>query len=408
MANELKHYDIIIVGGGLVGMAAAINLARFDLSICLLESVEAQNNFHPSYDDRTLVVNHASINFWTNCGIWHDLKPSLTAINKVHVSNKGHFGSVTFDKDELKIEALAYILEAKVLGMALKSKLSSFKNITVTCPALVTDFETKADKVNINYKLNDKLHSVSTKLMLAADGVNSSIRKQLKLETQIKSYQRTAIICNITPQEKHNNCAYERLSTKGPTALLPFVNNRCGFVWTVEEDQAKEILSLTDDEFITKAQQQFGYRLGKFVKVGQRSSYPLYFIKVPKQTKSRVILIGNAAHAMSPVSAQGLNLAVRDVAHLVEVIKHNLMENKDIGADACLNNYQKNVDEDQNQTMNYTDDLMNWFKIDEPFVAAIRSAGLFTLNQSTQLKAKLFARASGFRGDTPALLRKIS
>ena len=351
------------------------------------------------------MVNRASIIFWTNCGIWQDLSQFITPINKVHVSNKGYFGSVIFNKDELQVDALAYIIEAKVLGMALKNKLKTIANIDVICPALLTDFQSKFDKIKLQYDLNHEKQAISANLMLAADGVNSSIRKKLALPTEIKSYERTAIICNITPQEKHKNCAYERLSKNGPTALLPFVSNRCGFVWTVKKEQANGIMALNDTEFLQQAQKQFGYRLGKFLKVGKRSSYPLYFIKVPQQTKSRVILIGNAAHAMSPVSAQGLNLAVRDVAHLVDVLTNVQINNQDIGADSCLKQYQNSVNNDQQQTMQYTDDLMNWFKIDEPFVATARSLALFALNQSQMLKEKLFSRASGFRGETPKLLR---
>lgn len=241
--------------------------------------------------------------------------------------------------------------------------------------------------------------------MLAADGVQSSIRKKLQLETIIKSYDRTAIICNIAPDQRHKHCAFERLTKTGPTALLPFVENRCGFVWTVIKDKADELLQLSDAEFIQQAQAQFGYRLGKFIKVGKRSSYPLYLVTVPIQVKSRTILLGNAAHSMSPVSARGLNLAVRDVAMLSDVIENALNKKIDIGSDEVLNIYQNSIQTDQTQTMSYTDDLMNWFKIDEPMVATIRSMGLVALDQSANTKKALFSRASGYRGNTPKLLR---
>ncbi len=404
--NNKPDFDVIIVGGGMVGMAAALSLSQLNLSIALLESQETQGDSHPSYDDRTLVVNQASVCFWKNLGIWHKLTQSITPINKVHVSNKGHFGSVNFDKDEMKVDALAYIVEAKILGFALKHACEENESITIIAPASFEQMQRKKGSVEINYSVGESIHTISAKLMLAADGIQSGIRQQLGLETIIKSYQRTAIICNITPEQKHNNCAYERLTDKGPTAILPFVGNRCGFVWTVENTQAQEILELSDENFIQKAQQQFGYRLGKFIKAGKRSSYPLYLVTVPQQVKNRVVLIGNAAHGMSPVSAQGLNLAVRDVARLFDVIQDSIKENDDIGADITLNTYQTRISEDQQQTMRYTDDLMSWFKIDEPIVATLRSISLFALNQSNHLKQELFHRASGYRGQIPQLLRK--
>ena len=404
--KKQPDYDVIIVGGGMVGMAAAIVMSQLNLKVCLLESVQSENKQHPSYDDRTLVVNRASQCFWENIGIWNSLKQHLIPINKVHVSNKGHFGTVSFDKETLKVSALAHIIEAKVLGMALKQKIQTIDNISVICPAQMQSFNSSTQVIEIEYKIDDKNHKITSRLMLAADGVQSSIRSQLGLKTQVKSYKRTAIICNITPEFKHNNCAYERLTKTGPTAMLPFVNNRCGFVWSVEQQSADALLKLSDTEFLQAAQKQFGYRLGCFLKVGRRSSYPLYLIEVPLQVKSRVILLGNAAHAMSPVSAQGLNLAVRDVAALNDVINEYLKSDDDIGADKLLNLYQDSINTDQKQTMRYTDDLMGWFKIDESLVNTFRSAGLVLLDQLKPAKNALFTRASGYRGSTPRLLRK--
>lgn len=403
--KKQPEFDIAIVGGGMVGMAAALALSKLNLNICLLEYVQEQDDSHPSYDDRTLVVNRASIQFWKNLNIWQDLSHLITPIDKVHVSNKGHFGSVNFDKDTLKVEALAYIVEAKKLGLALKNKIESIDSISIICPAQVIDFKTINNCVNVVYSVDNTQQNLTCKLMLAADGVKSSVRKSLQLKTDIKSYDRTAIICNITPEFKHNHCAYERLTQTGPTAMLPFVENRCGFVWTVEKDKADEILTLDDTEFMQQAQNQFGFRLGRFLKVGRRSSYPLFLVKVPVQVKDRTILLGNAAHSMSPVSAQGLNLAVRDVAKLFDVIKEAISNNEDLGCDEILNNYQKSIKPDQSQTMNYTDDLMNWFKIEEPLVASIRSMGLIALDQSLEAKKALFNRTSGYRGNSPTLLR---
>jgi 2-octaprenyl-6-methoxyphenol hydroxylase len=403
--NNQLEFDVTVVGGGIVGMAVALALSHLDLQICLLEHVVAVDDSHPSYDDRTLVVNRASIQFWKNLDIWHTLSDIITPIDKVHVSNKGQFGVVKFDKYTLNVEALAYIVEAKKLGFSLKNRIVETDNIKTICPAQVTEFKEENNQVEITYMIGNARFKHCSKLMLAADGVQSSIRKKLQLETRIQSYERTAIICNITPEYKHNNCAYERLTNTGPTALLPFVQNRCGFVWTVEKEKADKILGLSDSDFLKKAQIQFGYRLGKFLKTGKRSSYPLYLVTVPNQVKNRTILIGNAAHSMSPVSAQGLNLAVRDVAELSDVIENALANSVDIGSNEVLNSYQKNIEKDQLQTMNYTDDLMNWFKIDQSIVASIRSLGMIVLDQTAIAKKTLFSRVSGYRGNIPKLLR---
>ncbi|MFK8011628.1 MAG: 2-octaprenyl-6-methoxyphenyl hydroxylase [Marinicellaceae bacterium] len=401
----MKDFDITIVGGGLVGMAAALALSKYDLKICLLESIAGDDTFHPSYDDRTLVVNKASICFWKNIGVWQKVVEHITPIKKVHVSSKGYFGSVNYDAKKYNLEALAYIVEAKVLGLNLKQSIRAVKNIHIICPAHVVDFKEEKNNITIEYQEDESVNKISSKLMIAADGAQSHIRQKLQLVTHVKSYEKSAIICNITPEMKHDYCAYERLTTTGPTALLPFINNRCGFIWTVEESKLNNILELSDDDFIKQAQTQFGYRLGKFLKVGKRTAYPLYLITVPQQVKSRTLLLGNAAHTMSPVSAQGLNLAIRDIANLADVIECAVKNKRDIGSKQILQNYQKLVNEDQKQTMKYTDDLMSWFKIDNPVVNQFRSLGLCIFDQFSQLKFDLFNKVSGYRKGTAKLLR---
>ncbi len=401
------QYDVIIVGAGMVGMAAALALSKMQLKICILESTALSDDSQPSYDDRTLVINHASKHFWQHLGIWESLTDELTTVDSVHVSNKGHFGSVLFEAKDLNVEVLAHIVEARILAKVLQHYVNGSALINVIRSAKVTDFTEADNQVNVSYQGLDKEQNLNATLMLAADGAQSSIRSQLQLETQIKSYERLAIVCNITPEYKHQQRAYERLTNTGPTAILPFKNNRCGFVWTVAKSEAEHILSLSDNEFLLKAQNQFGYRLGRFTKVGKRSCYPLYLVKVPKQTKSRIVLLGNAAHFMSPVSAQGLNLAVRDVARLLDVFQHSLRNNDDIGSTRTLQKYQASIDGDQQSTMQYTDDLMSWFKIDNELVSSLRSTALFMVDQLSPLKSELFSRTSGYRtSSVPNFLRK--
>ena len=388
--------EVVIVGGGLVGMAVALSLAQQDIHSVLIEAKSPDLSAHPSFDDRTLVINPASQQFWQQLGVWSVVKNITTAINHVHVSNQGHLGVVRFDHAELGVEHLAHVIEAKALARALWDLVSKQQQITLLAPAALQSFTVSSSHVELSVASAEKSVTIQAQLMVAADGAKSQIRKKLMLDTETKSYQKTAIICNVQTTEKHDNRAFERLTQHGPMALLPF-NDRYGFVWSMPTEQAQRMMAFDDDEFLVQAQRHFGYRKGQFIKVGQRSCYPLYRIKVAKQYAARVVLMGNAAHSVSPVSAQGLNLAVRGVERLVSVLSYFKPQNIDLGDVKVLAEYQQASEGDQQRTLNYTDDLMTWFAIDEPFVNGLRSLGLMAIDASLALKRKLFNTAGGLR-----------
>lgn len=401
MAEETLKTNVAIVGGGMVGMALALSLSKNQISTFLIESDAVDFKSDEQFDDRTLVINPASKLFWNKLGLWSTLEPHTTCIDTVHVSNQGQFGMVQFDKSELKVPQLGHVIAAKKLAQILVEEVKNNDQIKYLQPAKLISFEQGDDQVSLRLEQADKNIQVDAQLMVGADGVQSFIRKQLQLETLVKPYQRKAIICNITTDQKHHNRAFERLTQEGPMALLPFTNesgqNRFGFVWSMNEKQAEAMIEADDPEFMSVAQKRFGFRAGTIQKVGRRSQYPLFQIKVPVQHAHRVVLMGNAAHAVSPVSAQGLNLAVRGIDRLSDVLKKYRVKNMDLGASEVLKTYQQASNDDQNRTLNYTDDLMTWFKIDEPIVNAFRSLGLVAINANTSLKKSLYNTAGGLK-----------
>jgi 2-octaprenyl-6-methoxyphenol hydroxylase len=394
--NTVVDTDVAIVGGGLVGMALALSLAQHKITSVLIEAQAIPANESDQFDDRTLVVNPASQQFWQKLNVWPEVQSHVTAIETVHVSNQGRFGVVQFDKNELGVPQLGHVVAAKTLAKKLLKAVKQQPLISYFQPAELNTFEQTGQRICLTVAHGDSNTTVNAQLMVGADGVKSSIRKQLNLPTEVKSYQRSAIVCNITTSEQHMNRAFERLTTNGPMALLPF-KNRFGFVWSLPTDEAERLLKVEDGSFIEQAQQQFGYRAGEFQQLGRRSSYPIYQIKVPVQHAQRVVLMGNAAHAVSPVSAQGLNLAVRGIDRLSEQLHQAKTKGGDLGHNSVLHAYQQASDEDQQRTMNYTDDLMTWFKIDEPFINAVRSLGLVAINANLNLKKTLFNTAGGLR-----------
>jgi len=397
MSDYKPQVEVVIVGGGLVGMATALALAEQDIHSVIIEAKVPDLNFsHSSFDSRTLVVNPASRAFWQQLGIWRTIENSVTAINQVHVSNKGHFGTVLFDKNEFQVDALGHVVEATVLGSVLWERVKQSPNVSMIAPAELVGFLVNDSSITINYTTQGKQKTLNAQLMIAADGAQSPIRTQLKLPTVTKSYERSAIICNVYTEQSHQNRAYERLTNTGPFALLPF-HNRMGLVWSLKSQHAEKLVSMSENQFIQAAQQEFGYRMGRITQVSQRIHYPLYKVQVKKQYQQRIVLMGNAAHTVSPVSAQGLNLAVRGINRLCKTLTENKKQGIDLGLESVLCAYQHASHEDQQRTLNYTDDLMTWFKIDEPVVNTLRSAGLVAINSSLSLKKALYKTAGGLR-----------
>ncbi len=401
MAEQIPNQqaDVAIVGGGRVGMALALSLATHGMASVMLESqaLAKPSAKDPSnIDERTLVINPASQVFWQNLGVWSAIEPHTTAIKYVHVSNQGQFGVVRFDHEELQVPQLGHVVAAQKLADILQQQIQQTPLVTAIQPAKLTAFKTNENGVELAYESLGQKHHIQSSLMVGADGVQSGIRKQLQLATEVKSYEKTAIICGLKTDQRHHNRAFERLTQNGPMALLPHAD-RFGLVWSMPTADSASSLALDDEAFMTAAQQQFGYRAGEFLQVGRRSSYPLYQIKVPKQHSQRVLLMGNAAHAVSPVSAQGLNLAVRGIRRLVNILSKQHQQGLDLGSDAVLSAYQAASDEDQHRTLKYTDDLMTWFKIDEPLVNLGRSLGLLTIDANPSLKRWLYQTAGGLR-----------
>lgn len=390
-----NQQQIIIIGGGMVGLGCALALSQSAIQVTLLESQATMQAPQSSADDRTLVVNPAAIEFWQTLNIWPNIEPKTVPITKVHVSNQGQFGSVIFDAKQQQVERLGAVVAAKQLAWELWQTAKRQPNLTLLENTKLLSFSQRPDGVEINCQTAEqKPQKLKAAIMIAADGANSDIRQQLKLKTQTKDYQRQVIVTNLQTEKPHQNCAYERLSKTGPLALLPFHNNRCGMVWSVDNEHLQQLLQADENDFLKQAQQAFSYRLGTFSKLGKRSHYPLYQIKVPQQVAGNIVLLGNAAHTVSPVSAQGLNLAVRGIKRLTDILS---TAKQDLSNPQLLQHYQQQSKADQIATLNYTDDLMKWFQIDSPPINALRSLGLILTDSINPIKNHLFKRAGGLK-----------
>lgn len=400
-SDKSQSCDIAIVGGGLAGASLAIALEPLGYRVTVIEAVAFKASEQPSYDDRTLALSHSSCRILSAMELWESLVHDATAIKQIWVSELDGPGEVVLDAGELDLDEFGHVVEARRFGATVIQAMDRLENIEVLCPVKVTDIQQERSATRLTLKSEAGIRYLDAKLVVAADGAQSFIRSHANIPATTKDYQQTAIICNITPEHAHQGRAYECLTSTGPFAMLPHTGTRCGLVWSVASDQAAALLELEDDEFLSLAQQRFGHHLGKFKKAGKRSAYPLKLVKAQRDTGGRLVVIGNAAHAIHPVGAQGFNLALRDVAVLAEVLTD--YDEGDPGNPELLRRYSQWRKHDQRSTIRLSDGMATLFAHPSALIAGIRTAGFAAQKLMPGLRRRTALQFMGYRGKTPRL-----
>lgn len=402
-------YDILIIGGGMVGASLACALGNTALRIGIIEAVPlyASAQAQPSYDDRTLALAYGSRRIFEGMGLWPALVGATTPIKKIHVSDRGHFGVTHIDCADEGVEALGYVVVSRTLGQTLMQALHALPHVDLICPAQLTNITTSTDHAQVIVNQNGEQRTLTARLVVAADGGKSAVREQLKIPTRTWDYHQTAIITNITPQRPHNNIAYERFTSTGPIAMLPMSNNRCAVVWTVASGQADAVMRLTDEAFLAGLQNAFGHRLGRLQKTGMRHAYPLVLTRALEHVRPHLAVIGNAAHTLHPIAGQGFNLGLRDAAALAQVIVEAQRAGHDIGSLDVLNHYAAWRRADQMRAIAFTDSLVRVFTNPLAPFALGRNLGLLAVDLLPPLKHLLARQTMGLVGKLPRLARGL-
>ena len=410
MANT--DYDLIIVGGGMVGASLALSLADQGIRIAIIEAVEyhmgkSPNINQPSYDDRVLALSFGSRKIFEAMGAWSDIAAHASPIKQIHVSDQGRFGFTRIDSHEERVDALGYVVAARELGVSLVHKLEQLASITIISPASLARLKLGTDHATVTIDREGVTETLTAQLVVAADGGNSVVRRQMGIGTTDHDYGQTAIIANISPERPHQGVAYERFTKNGPLALLPMQDNRCSLVWTREPKDVEDIMSLTDEDFLSRLQPCFGKRLGRFLKVGKRTAYPLHLIQAQEQVRARLALIGNAAHTLHPIAGQGFNLGLRDVATLAQSVADAFKKDIDIGVLNVLEPYAQWRQQDHQKVIGFTNTMVQTFSNRFPPLVFARDLGLITTNIIPPLKHHLARHAMGLAGKLPRLARGL-
>lgn len=408
MAYARGDYDVVIVGGGLVGASLGVALAAGGLRAALVEAVPYGEARQPSYDDRSVALAYGSKRIFAALGVWPRIPVAdATPIRNIHISDRGRFGFTRLDHHDVGVEALGYVVANRALGAALNEALAEATALELITPATLRSFEVSASGVQVAIDRDGRRQTLAARLVVAADGGDSTVREHAGIEARRTDYGQSALVTNITVAHDHCGTAYERFTPSGPLALLPMAERRYSVVWTLAPEAAAAAMELSDDAFLDRLHAAFGGRLGAFVRVGRRQVYPLALTRVRELTRPRLALIGNAAHAVHPVAGQGFNLGLRDVALLAELLAGAYAAGRDVGDAALLDEYASQRWRDNLMVSGFTDALVRVFSNDFAPLAVARNLGLIAVDLLPPLKRGLLRRTMGLAGRLPRLARGL-
>jgi 2-octaprenyl-6-methoxyphenol hydroxylase len=396
-------YDLVIVGGGIIGLTLASALKDSGLSILLVEAKEASAAVAKG---QAYAIHMLSALIYQGIGIWDKILPQIAKYNFVRLSDADYSEVVEFDTADLGTPELGYVAEHQALLQPLQEFVRGCTNVTYLCPAAVVKTEYQQDIVAIDIKVAGQIKTVKTKLLVAADGARSPIRQGAGIKTHGWKYWQSCIVAFVQPEKPHNNTAYEKFWTSGPFAILPLPGNRCRIVWTAPHAEAKALCELDDEEFLSELSRRFGDHMGKLQLLGDRFIFPVQLMQSDRYVLPRLALIGDAAHNCHPVGGQGLNLGIRDAAALAQILQTANAAGKDIGNIQILKRYERWRQRENLTILGFTDLLDRMFSNNFLPILVIRRLGLWIMRRVPMLKIYTLKLMIGLKGRTPELAKR--
>ncbi len=391
------EFDLLIIGGGLVGGSLALALKDSGLKIALVEAVSEAERVASPANERALALSRGTVQILERLRVWSAVQPHAMPIRHIHVSDRGHFGKTRLHAHDRAVDALGYVALAKHVEGAIQAQLAS-ASVTAFCPARVVGLKAGHDAVFATLKQGDESLNLKARLCVAADGGNSTVRTLLGIEQVVREYGQTAIVAEVQTEKDTAFTAYERFTRSGPLAMLPLGRHACSVVWSLHDADAQDMLQRGDGEWIEALQDAFGQWLGRLSLASRPQGFPLRLVQAARMTDERVVLIGNASHQIHPVAGQGFNLGLRDAEVLAEhlLAQHRLGD--DIGAEDFLGHFAAARRRDLNRVVGFTDGLVRVFSSDFGPVMRVRNLALMALDRIPAAKRLLTHYAMGYRG----------
>jgi 2-octaprenyl-6-methoxyphenol hydroxylase len=408
----MKEWDVVIVGGGMVGASFALALRATKLRVLLIESVAPDSSAQPSFDERTTALGNGSKQIFESLGVWQALAADSAPIRSIHVSDAGRFGVARLDAREQGVPAFGYVVPNRVIGRALWQALRETPNVTLAMPAQVTGATLRDDGVELEVlscgdsgrPAEKSTERIRAAVAVAADGAGSVLRASAGIEASVEDYEQIAIVVNAATERPNNGQAFERFTADGPLAVLPVAGGGYTVVWAVAPARAAELVAHDENAFAAELLSAFGWRAGRWTKIGRRNTYPLVLSRADQTVAGRVVLIGNAAQALHPVAGQGFNLGLRDAATLAEMLAG---ASTDPDFSELLARFAAWRNDDRQGVTRFTDGLVKLFGNDTPGVGLVRNIGLLLFDLSPTAKRALSRVSWGFAGRMPRLARGL-
>ena len=391
----VRHYDVVVVGGGIVGLTFACGLRQSGLRVAV---IEAQTAEAAANRPRAYAFSPVSARILAGLGLWETVGPQLTHFSRVKLSDADYERAITFRPEDGRGEAVYYSAQHGVLMSALQAAVGTAADIDYWCESRILEGESEGELV---VEQGDRVFKLRTGLVVGADGARSMVRDRAKIKTFGWKYWQSCITAVLEPEKSHQNTAYERFWPSGPFAILPLAQNRCQIVWTAPHAEAKAMLALPKEQFLAELKARYGDEMGGLRLVNEPMMFPVQLMQSQAYVRPGVALIGDAAHCCHPVGGQGLNMGIRDATALAEVVVNAVRSGEDFGSLAVLKRYERWRRTENWFTLSLTDFLNRSFSNRFWPLLVSRRIGILVLDSVRPLKRLILRLMTGFFGRLP-------
>jgi len=395
MGLKSTQYDVTIVGAGAVGSALALQLSQMNYRVALIDANPP--SYAKSNPERVIALSQGSMRYMQRLGVWDDvIRSGVGHIESIHAFEPDHAGSVDMHADEIQASALGYVLEIRQLLQPLHDAIKG--NVDFIYPAKCIAMQRQAQHTELHLSTEQGAQTLSTALLVAADGTNSHIRQLAGITTRGWDHNRIGIVASIACQHGHAALAYECFKEEGPLALLPLADGRFSLVWSVAPQHAVQLMDMDDTSFLRALAQAVGSdviaQTGELTSLGKRACFPLELRIAKSFAQAGLALVGNAAHTIHPIAGQGMNLGLRDVAVLADVMQQDWAKDK-LNGSMLAQTYAERRRLDTLAVTGFTESVLETFAHACPPMRWLRGKGLSLTQHAPSLKQVLLQQASG-------------